>query len=59
MTLPTGELPRSSGSGGAIVWVAPLVAPAVDLSILGLLLGIRQLALAGRHPRNCGRLDGF
>lgn len=32
---------------GVPVWVAPLVAPAVDLSILGLLLGIRQLALAG------------
>jgi hypothetical protein len=31
-------------------WVAPLVAPAVDLSILGLLLGIRQLALAGTAP---------
>lgn len=31
-------------------WVAPLVAPAVDLSILGLLLGIRQLALAGAAP---------
>ncbi|WP_235022279.1 hypothetical protein [Amycolatopsis alkalitolerans] len=31
-------------------WVAPLVAPAVDLSILGLLLGIRQLALAGATP---------
>ncbi|MEC3975784.1 hypothetical protein QMK34_10880 [Amycolatopsis sp. H20-H5] len=29
------------------VWVAPLVAPAVDLSILGLLLGSRHLALAG------------
>lgn len=29
------------------VWVAPLVAPAVDLSILGLLLGTRHLALAG------------
>lgn len=28
------------------VWVAPLVAPAVDLSILGLLLGTRHLALA-------------
>ncbi|TCO59403.1 hypothetical protein [Actinocrispum wychmicini] len=28
-------------------WVAPLVAPAVDLSILGLLLGIRHLALTG------------
>ncbi|MDX3656619.1 hypothetical protein PV646_04805 [Streptomyces sp. ID05-26A] len=32
---------------GAPFWVAPLVAPAVDLSILGLLLGIRHLALAG------------
>lgn len=29
------------------VWVAPLVAPAVDLSILGLLVGTRHLALAG------------
>jgi hypothetical protein len=29
------------------VWVAPLVAPAVDLSILGLLLGTRHLALTG------------
>jgi hypothetical protein len=32
---------------GVPVWVAPLVAPAVDLSILGLLLGIRHLALHG------------
>lgn len=31
---------------GVPIWVAPLVAPAVDLPILGLLLGIRQLALA-------------
>lgn len=30
---------------GVPVWVAPLVAPAVDLSILGLLLGTRHLAL--------------
>ncbi|WP_155547242.1 hypothetical protein [Amycolatopsis sp. A23] len=35
---------------GVPVWVAPLVAPAVDLSILGLLLGSRQLALAGVTP---------
>ncbi|GAB3453724.1 hypothetical protein GCM10027436_54770 [Actinophytocola sediminis] len=34
----------------APVWVAPLVAPAVDLSSLGLLLGIRRLALAGATP---------
>ena len=32
---------------GVPVWVAPLVAPAVDLSILGLLLGSRYLALTG------------
>ncbi|USX56470.1 hypothetical protein [Lentzea sp. HUAS12] len=32
---------------GVPVWAAPLVAPAVDLLILGLLLGIRHLALAG------------
>ncbi|MGQ0842118.1 hypothetical protein [Actinokineospora sp.] len=32
---------------GVPVWVAPLVAPAVDLSILGLLLAIRYLALSG------------
>ncbi|MFF7655791.1 SpdA protein [Streptomyces sp. NPDC007983] len=32
---------------GVPAWVAPLVAPAVDLSILGLLLGIRYLALHG------------
>lgn len=32
---------------GVPLWVAPLVAPAVDLSILGLLLGTRHLALHG------------
>ncbi|MFF6852346.1 SpdA protein [Streptomyces antimycoticus] len=32
---------------GVPPWVAPLVAPAVDVSILGLLLGIRYLALHG------------
>jgi hypothetical protein len=32
---------------GIPVWVAPLVAPAVDLSILGLLVGTRHLALHG------------
>jgi hypothetical protein len=32
---------------GVPVWVAPLVAPAVDLSIMGLLVGTRHLALAG------------
>lgn len=35
---------------GVPVWVAPLVAPAVDLSILGLLLGTRHLALSGVSP---------
>jgi hypothetical protein len=32
---------------GVPIWVAPLVAPAVDLSILALLLGTRHLALHG------------
>lgn len=32
---------------GVFPWVAPLVAPAVDLSILGLLLAIRRLVLDG------------
>lgn len=32
---------------GVPVWVAPLVAPEVDLSVLGLLLATRHLALAG------------
>jgi hypothetical protein len=32
---------------GVTVWVAPLVAPAVDLSIVGLLQAMRYLALAG------------
>lgn len=32
---------------GVPSWVAPLVAPAVDLSVLGLLLGTRYLALHG------------
>ncbi|WP_197710436.1 SpdA protein [Streptomyces malaysiensis] len=32
---------------GVPPWVAPLVAPAVDLSVLGLLLGTRFLALQG------------
>ena len=35
---------------GVPTWVAPLVAPAVDLSILGLLLGTRHLALTGASP---------
>lgn len=35
---------------GVPVWVAPLVAPAVDLSIVGLLLGTRHLALIGASP---------
>ncbi|MFC5947484.1 hypothetical protein ACFQH9_04245 [Pseudonocardia lutea] len=31
-------------------WVVPLVAPVVDLSILGLLLGTRHLALTSASP---------
>ncbi|MFI6026549.1 hypothetical protein [Amycolatopsis magusensis] len=38
-------------------WVAPLIAPAVDLSILGLLLAIRQLVArgAGEHETRPAR----
>ncbi len=32
---------------GVPVYVAPLVAPAVDLSVLGLLIAIRELAVRG------------
>jgi hypothetical protein len=35
---------------GVPIWIAPLVAPAVDLSVVGLLLGTRQLALRGAPP---------
>jgi len=35
---------------GVPAWVAPLVAPAVDLSVMGLLLGTRFLALHGVRP---------
>ncbi|KJE21173.1 hypothetical protein FF36_04513 [Frankia torreyi] len=35
---------------GVPIWVAPLVAPAVDLSVVGLLLGTRQLAVQGAPP---------
>ncbi|MEU8132127.1 SpdA protein [Streptodolium elevatio] len=35
---------------GVPPWVAPLVAPAVDLSVLGLLLAVRHLALHGADP---------
>ncbi|MFI9382109.1 hypothetical protein [Kutzneria sp. NPDC052558] len=32
---------------GVPIWIAPLVAPALDLSVLGLLLGLRHLVLTG------------
>jgi hypothetical protein len=35
---------------GVPVWIAPLVAPAVDLSVVGLLFGTRHLALRGAPP---------
>nr|WP_246154089.1 hypothetical protein [Saccharopolyspora hirsuta] len=35
---------------GVPMYVAPLVAPAVDLSVLGLLVGTRYLALHGARP---------
>lgn len=37
---------------GVPMYVAPLVAPAVDLSVLGLLLGTRYLALQGASPNS-------
>jgi hypothetical protein len=37
---------------GVPPWVAPLVAPAVDLSVVGLLLGTRYLALHGARPEH-------
>ncbi|WP_225859378.1 hypothetical protein [Streptomyces albicerus] len=43
---------------GVSAWVAPLVAPAVDLSVLALLLAIRYLALYGAPPRPCARPAG-
>ncbi|WP_327120622.1 hypothetical protein OHB12_16890 [Nocardia sp. NBC_01730] len=39
---------------GVPAWVAPLVAPAVGLSILGLLLGTRHLALTGASAEVLG-----
>lgn len=35
---------------GVPVWIAPLVAPALDLTVLGLLLATRHLALTGASP---------
>ncbi|WP_197288648.1 hypothetical protein [Nocardia sp. NRRL S-836] len=40
------------------VWMAPLIAPAVDLSVLGLLLATRHLPCAVRPSRSCGRCAG-
>jgi hypothetical protein len=39
---------------GVPVWVAPLVAPAVDLSILGLLLGTCYSPCTARHRNSSG-----
>ncbi|AHH98521.1 hypothetical protein [Kutzneria albida] len=35
---------------GVPEWIAPLIAPAVDLSVIGLLVGIRYLVLTGAAP---------
>ncbi|MFD2418989.1 hypothetical protein [Amycolatopsis pigmentata] len=35
---------------GVPVWIAPLVAPALDLTVLGLLVATRHLALSGVDP---------
>jgi hypothetical protein len=44
---------------GVPVWVAPLIAPAVDLSILGLLLATRYLALHGASAEDIRPLRRF
>ncbi|WP_439664779.1 hypothetical protein ACSHWB_44720 [Lentzea sp. HUAS TT2] len=44
---------------GVPVWVAPLIAPAVDLSILGLLLATRYLALHGASEEELRPLRRF
>jgi hypothetical protein len=44
---------------GVPVWVAPLIAPAVDLSILGLLLATRYLALHGAPEEGLRPLRRF
>lgn len=44
---------------GVPVWVAPLIAPAVDLSILGLLLATRHLALHGASAEDLRPLRRF
>lgn len=36
---------------GVPAWIAPLVGPAVDLSVAGLLLAVRYLTLRGIEPR--------
>ena len=43
---------------GVPAYVAPLVAPALDLTVLGLLVGTRHLAMHGapEGKRSCGRL---
>lgn len=41
---------------GVPAWVAPLVAPAVDLSILGLLLGTRHWLSPVPRRKSCGLL---
>jgi hypothetical protein len=40
------------------IWVAPLVAPAVDLSILGLLLAPGTSPSAAPHRSSCGQPAG-
>ncbi|RAS59214.1 hypothetical protein C8D87_11574 [Lentzea atacamensis] len=44
---------------GVPVWVAPLIAPAVDLSILGLLLATRYLAMHGASAEDLRPLHRF
>ncbi|MER6791045.1 hypothetical protein [Amycolatopsis mediterranei] len=44
---------------GVPAYVAPLVAPAVDLTVIGLLAGSRHLATQGLRTKYCGQFGAF
>ena len=50
-----GNVTRLSLDLGITAWIAWLVGPAVDLSVIGLLTGIRFLSLHGCQRRRAGR----
>jgi hypothetical protein len=51
-TFSFGNIRSLGAELGAPVWVAPLVGPAVDLSVVGLLVGIRHLSALGVPARD-------